>query len=336
MMGGQGAVTVANLKTTENEKHKPRIIAAIPCFNEERFIGSVVLKARRYVDKVLVIDDGSSDATAEVAGEAGGVVLRHDCNQGKGAALQIALRRGREEGADILVILDGDGQHDPRDIPRLVQPLLDGGADVVVGSRFIGAAGKPPFYRRLGQHILTSVSNLGSGSRVTDSQSGFRAFSSKALQSLKLTENGFAVESELLFAMSKSGLRVIEVPISVSYLGKAKRNPLGHGLNVLSRVLVLISLKQPLLLFGIPGIMLLVGGLLLGIRVLDIYSKTSGLAIGTFLTAMLLCLTGVLALFAALMLQSMKELLRREWEHFDKTQVESDDRQDVKTDYESR
>jgi hypothetical protein len=320
-MGGQGAVTVANAKTTENERHKPRIIAAIPCFNEERFIGSVVLKTKKYVDKVLVIDDGSSDATAEVAGEAGSVVLRHDCNLGKGAALRTALRRGREEGADILVILDGDGQHDPRDIPRLVQPLLDGGADVVVGSRFIGAAGKPPFYRRLGQHILTSVSNLGSGSRATDSQSGFRAFSSKALQSLKLTENGFAVDSEIQFAMSKGGLRVAEVPIAASYLDRAKRNPFGHALAVLSRILVLISLRQPLILFGVPGVALLAGGLGLGIWVVDIYSRTSQLALGTALGMILLSLSGVLALFAALMLQSMKELMRREWERLEKDET---------------
>jgi glycosyltransferase involved in cell wall biosynthesis len=302
---------------TGDQDSKPFIVAAIPCFNEERFIGSVVLKARKHVDRVLVIDDGSSDATAEVAAEAGAAVVRHDCNKGKGAALQTALRRARNEKADVLVVLDGDGQHDPRDIPRLIQPIVDGQADVVVGSRFVSATGKPPAYRRMGQGILTLLSNLGSGSGVTDSQSGFRAFSAQALRSLKLSENGFAVESEIQFAASKSGLRVSEVPISVSYVDKAKRNPIGHGVNVLSRVLVLLSLKQPLILFGVPGVALLTGGLGLGIWVVDIYGRTNQLALGTALGMILMSLSGVLALFAALMLQSMKELMRREWEHLE-------------------
>ncbi len=311
---------MANLKTTENERHKPRIIAAIPCFNEERFIGSVILKAKKHVDRVLVIDDGSSDASAEVAGEAGAIVYRHDCNKGYGAAVRTALQKGREQNADILVIIDGDGQHDPADISRLAKPILTGEAEVVIGSRFLGEGQRSPFYRRLGQRVLTAVTNVGSGHKLSDSQSGFRAYSSKALRELNLSENGMSVSSEIQFAISKAGLKVAEVPISVSYVGKAKRNPVGHGMNVLSRVLVLMSLRQPLLLFGIPGIVLLIGGLALGIRVLDIYSKSSTLAIGTFLTAMLLCLTGVLALFAALMLQSMKELMRREWDRFERTE----------------
>jgi glycosyltransferase involved in cell wall biosynthesis len=328
------AVSVANSKATENERHKPRIIAAIPCFNEERFIGSVVLKTKKYVDKVLVIDDGSSDASAEVASEAGATVYRHECNKGYGAAVRTALQKGREENADILVVIDGDGQHDPRDISRLVRPILSDEADVVTGSRFLGEGQRPPFYRRLGQRFLTAVTNIGSGQKLSDSQSGFRAYSSKALKELNLTENGMSVSSEIQFATSKSGLKVAEVPVTVSYMGRARRNPLGHGLNVLSRVLVLISLKQPLILFGIPGIVLLVAGLGLGMRVLDIYAKTSQLAIGTFLGAMLLCLTGVLALFAALMLQSMKELMRREWEYLERSEVsisEEDRRQDRDT-----
>ena len=312
---------MANLKTSENGERKHRVIAAIPCFNEERFIGSVVLKARKYADKVLVIDDGSADASAEVARDAGAIVYRHECNKGYGAAIRTALQKGKEQKADILVVIDGDGQHDPREIPRLLKPILDGQADVVVGSRFLGESQKGPFYRRLGQRALTALTNLGSGQKLSDSQSGFRAYSSEALKVLNLTESGMSVSSEIQFAISKSGLKVAEVPIAVSYMDKAKRNPLGHGMSVFSRVLVLISLRQPLVLFGVPGIMLLSGGLALGARVLNIYSKTSQFAIGNALGAVLLCMAGILALFAALMLQSMKELMRREWERFEKTEV---------------
>jgi glycosyltransferase involved in cell wall biosynthesis len=293
-------------------QHKQEIVAAIPCFNEERFIGSVVIKTSKYVDRVIVIDDGSTDATAEVASEAGATVYQHAQNRGYGAAVRNALSKGRELGADVLVIIDGDGQHDPKDIPKLAKPILDGEADVVIGSRFLGQGKKPPFYRRVGQRVLTAVTNVGSGQKVSDSQSGFRAYSSKALNALNLAEDGMSVSSEIQFAISKSGLKVAEVPIEVSYVDKEKRSPIAHGLSVLSRVLVLFSLRQPLLLFGLPGLALLVGGLVLGARVLAVYSDVHELAVGNALITILLCLAGLLALFAALMLQAMKELIRGE------------------------
>ncbi|MDM7998643.1 MAG: glycosyltransferase family 2 protein [Dehalococcoidia bacterium] len=300
----------------ERGSGKPLIVAAIPCFNEERFIGSVVLKAKKHVDRVIVVDDGCTDGSAEIAASAGATVFRHECNQGVGAATRTAMRKAREMGADIMVRLDGDGQHDADEIPKVIAPILRGEADVVVGSRFLAGKERPPLFRRIGQRVLTATTNIGSGTRIRDSQSGFRAFSAKALEKLDLGEDGFSVESEMQFAISRSGLKVVEVPIAVIYAERAKRNPVGHGLSVLSRVLVLLSLRQPMVLFGVPGLLLLGGGLFLGMRVLDIYDRTSVLAIGTFLTGILLCLMGVLALFAAVMLQSMKELLRSQWERF--------------------
>ena len=298
----------------QNDKlqQKPKIVAAIPCFNEERCIGSVVLKTKKFVSSVVVIDDGSSDATADVAAEAGATVYQHDRNRGYGAAVRNALSKGRELGADVLVILDGDGQHDPKDIPRLIKPLLEGEADVVVGSRFLQESKKPPFYRRLGQRLLTIVTNVGSGQKVSDSQSGFRAYSAKALQELNLAETGMSVSSEMQFSISKAGLKLAEVPIDVSYADKAKRNAVGHGVSVLSRVLVLFSLRQPFLLFGLPGLALLAAGLVIGARVLSIYGTTHELAVGNALGSILLCLAGLLALFAALMLQAVKELMERQ------------------------
>jgi glycosyltransferase involved in cell wall biosynthesis len=293
-----------------SQRDAPQIVAAIPCFNEERCVGSVVLKTKRFVNSVVVIDDGSTDATAEVAAEAGATICQHGKNRGYGAAIRSALEKGRQLKADILVVLDGDGQHNPADIPRLVQPILDGQADIVIGSRFLGQGKRPPFYRRIGQHVLTATTNIGSGHKVTDSQSGFRAYSAKALNALRLTEDGMSVSSEMQFAISKAGLKVAEVPIEVSYFDKAKRSPLGHGVSVLSRVLVLFSLRQPLLLFGAPGLALLGVGLAIGGRVLSIYNSTGDLAVGNALITILLCLAGLLALFTALMLQAMKELIR--------------------------
>ena len=286
------------------------VVAAIPCHNEERCIGSVVVKAKKFVDCVVVIDDGSTDATAEIASGAGASVYAHGENRGYGAAVRSAMAEGRRLEADILVVLDGDGQHDPNEIPTLIQPLVEGESDIVLGSRFIGDGQKPPFYRRVGQRVLTATTNIGSGQRVSDSQSGFRAYSAKALRELHLVESGMSISSEIQFAVSRSGLKVTEVPIDVSYADKAKRSAVGHGFSVLSRIFVLISLKQPLVLFGVPGLGLLAGGLVLGARVLSIYSETNQLAIGTALGTILLGLAGLLSLFAALMLQSMKELMR--------------------------
>ena len=292
-------------------RRKPKIVAAIPCLNEERTIGSVVVKTKKYVDEVIVvIDDGTVDATAEVAAGAGATVHHHGQNRGYGAAIHSALEQGRQLKAEVLVILDGDGQHDPKDIPHLVEPLLEGKADVVVGSRFLGQAIRPPLYRRMGQRVLTAVTNLGSGQRISDSQSGFRAYSAKALSALDLAESGMSVSSEIQFAIRRGGLRVAEVPIDVSYMDRAKRSPAAQGVAVLSRLMVLVSLKNPLLLFGVPGLALLGGGLALGARVLAVYSETQQLAIGYALGTVLLSLAGLLSLFAALMLQAMKELMR--------------------------
>jgi glycosyltransferase involved in cell wall biosynthesis len=297
---------------SESIQRMPKIIAAIPCFNEARFIGSVVVRAKKFVDSVIVIDDGSTDATAEIAAAAGADVYQHGRNQGYGAAIRSAFIKGRQLKADILVIIDGDGQHDSSDIAEVVKPIIEGKADVVVGSRFLGIGKKPPMFRRLGQRVLTIATNVGSKQTVSDSQSGFRAYSSKALETLYLTEDGMSVSSEIQFAISKSGLRVAEVPINVSYLEKAKRNPVGHGVGVLSRVVVLISLRQPLLFLGVPGLVFMAGGLFLGIRVLLRYSEIRELAVGNALGAVLLCLVGLLAMFTALMLQAMKEMMRGE------------------------
>ncbi len=300
--------------------HKPLVVAGIPCFNEERYIGSVVLSVRKYVDRVLVVDDGSTDTSAEIAAAAGATLISHGGNKGYGAAVRTALAKGKEQGADVLVVIDADGQHDARDIPRLVQPVLAGEADVVIGSRFLGKSNGAPLYRRFGQQVLNAATNVGSGHKLTDSQSGYRAYSARAMGLLNLTEDGMSVSSEMQFAIANKGLKVVEVPIEVSYADGAKRNPVGHGMSVLNRVLVLLSLRQPFVLFGIPGLALLAGGFVLGIRVLDIYSETEALALGTLLGAILLCLTGMLGLFAAVVLQAMKELLRGQWERLQKSE----------------
>ena len=219
-----------------------RVVAAIPAYNEAASIAEVVRATRRYVDEVVVVDDGSSDATAQIARGAGASVVRHHVNRGKAAGIVTACRAAAERGADVLVLLDGDGQHDPDEIPRLLAPVRRGEADVVVGSRFLDLRNPIPFYRTIGQRVLNLATHLGSGIPCSDSQCGYRALTRRAFTALELREtflHGLAVESEMQFEIAARGLRLAEVPVYVRYDEKARRNPAKHGFGVLYRVVCL-------------------------------------------------------------------------------------------------
>jgi glycosyltransferase involved in cell wall biosynthesis len=216
-----------------------KIIAVIPAYNEENHIMMIVGEAQKYVDHVLVIDDGSADGTSEQAKLAGASVIKHDVNQGKGAAINHAFRIARELQPMAMVLLDGDGQHDPEEIPSLLEPVLSGEADMVVGSRFL-RNNRIPKYRMLGQTVLTLVTNIGTGIRISDTQCGFRSFSQKAINKMSFSESGFAVESEMQFEARQHNLKVAEVPIATNYDEKVKRSPILHGFGVLVRIISLI------------------------------------------------------------------------------------------------
>ncbi|HEU4792685.1 MAG TPA: glycosyltransferase family 2 protein, partial [Nitrolancea sp.] len=232
------------------------IIAAIPAYNEENAICSVIVRARHHVDEVIVIDDGSTDHTARLADGAGATVIRHDRNRGKAAGIMTAFGAAAERHADVLVLLDGDGQHDPAEIPQLIAPVLAGEADVVVGSRFLEIQNPIPFYRTIGQRVLNVATHLGSGLRCSDSQSGFRALNHQAFTAITLQESflhGLAVESEMQFEMAEAGLRLAEVPIYVRYDEKARRSPIKHGFGVLYRVLAMTSQRRKRLISDAPA-----------------------------------------------------------------------------------
>ena len=293
-----------------SETPPPEIIAAIPCFNEDLFIGSVVLKAKDYVDQVLVIDDGSTDKTAVVAENAGAIVIKHGSNKGKGAAVSTAFEYAQNTGCRALVILDGDGQHDPAYIPSLIKPVLDNEADIVVGSRYLDVRSSIPGYRTWGHRVLTFFTNLGSRIKLTDSQSGLRAFSPKAIEALSFAEEGLSVESEMQFLANEAGLRVKEVPVSIAYHGKAKRSPLAHGAGVLNSIMGLISRRIPLFFFGVPGVIMLIFGLWQGWRVVEGYNNFGDFWLGPALLAVLLCIIGALSLFTGLILHTVRSFLK--------------------------
>ena len=216
---------------------EPKIVVGIPAFNEERSIASIVARSLPHASTVVVVDDGSADGTSALALGAGATVIRHQFNSGKGVAVATLFNFAIQSQADVLVLLDGDGQHDPAEIPLLVSRCLADDADVVVGSRFHpNAKSSTPWVRRLGQIAFNGMTAVASGVRCSDSQSGFRAFNRRAFCSMHLTESSFSVESEMQFEYRTRGLRLTEVPISCSYEHPPKRNVLSHGAMVLSRL----------------------------------------------------------------------------------------------------
>ena len=304
-------------RLTHNNSRYTRI-ALIPAYNEARFIGSVVLQVRPHVDQVVVVDDGSSDGTAETARAAGATVYSMPQNGGKARAISegIAYIRRlallRQGPPTAVVMIDGDGQHDPSQIPALLAPIEEGEADIVIGSRFIGIKSRIPKWRVFGQHALTLATNVASGIQSTDSQSGFRAFAPDVLPYLNFSAKGFSLESEMQFIIREHDLRLVEVPISVVYEEPPKRNPIRHGLQVLNGVLRLIGQSRPLLFFGLPSVLLLFVGLLMGVWVVDLYQSTTTLAMGYALLCVLLSIMGCIGFATAIILHTIRAWLM-EW-----------------------
>jgi glycosyltransferase involved in cell wall biosynthesis len=258
---------------------------------------------------VVVVDDGSRDDTADIARKAGAVVVRHEVNQGKATAVNTGFNHVRRLGPTAVVLLDGDGQHSADDIPVVLAPVLEGTADIVIGSRFMAVKSEIPAYRQVGQHGLTITTNLASGVWVSDSQSGFRAFTAEALNLLAFRQGGFSLESEMQFLARDHKFRVVEVPIRAIYAERAKRNPFGHGMQVINGIMRLVGQTRPLLFFGAGGMLPFLGGTMLGLYVVDIYARTSELAIGYGLLTVMLCVIGIVLLFAGIMLHSMRGLI---------------------------
>ena len=290
--------------TKETKQTQVRVLAGIAAYNEARYVGSIVLQARRYVDQVIVVDDGSTDNTSGVAELAGATVVRHTRNRGKGAAIQSILAEAKKIGPDVLIFLDADAQHDPNEIPALIKPVLEG-FDLVIGSR-AAQKEKTPTYRHIGREVLLHFARLASKTDISDSESGFRALSPKAITELDLKENGFAIESEMITRAADKNLKITEVPISNIYtMDGSTLNPVRHGIDVLSRIVAMISERRPLFFFGLLGGILLVAALITGIRVVSIFLTTGGIATGSAILTTLLGIAGILALFTGIILNAL-------------------------------
>lgn len=193
-----------------------RVYAVVPAFNEAKTVAEVVRSLTGACDRVLVVDDGSSDRTAEAAREAGAEVLRHSLNRGLGAALGTGIAAAVADGADIVFTFDADGQHRAGDIPRLIEPIAAGRADVAIGVRTADRR-KMPLRRRLANWAGNALTYALFGLWVQDSQSGLRAFSLAAARDLRLRCDRMDVSSEIIKEIKAHGWRLAEVPIQPIY-----------------------------------------------------------------------------------------------------------------------
>jgi len=283
----------------------PVIVACIPALNEGVTIAGIIVQTRKYVDTIIVCDDGSADLTWEIAEALGAIVLRHDVNLGKGAAVKTAFKYASQLNPDVTIMIDADGQHDPNDIPKLIEPILKKEKDFVVGSRYLeGSESDLPFYRKLGLGVINYLGSKGRTSNVDDTQSGFRAFSREALEiMLDCESDGFGCESEQLKLAFDNGLRVGEVPVKIRYSGLVRtstKHPFRHGSEILSTILRLVVEERPLSLLGLPGLLISIFGISFGMYFLWWFNETR-----YFSLPMAMITTGALLLGTMLIITSL-------------------------------
>ncbi len=287
------------------------IVVAIPAFNEERTIAKLVLESQKYADVVLVCDDGSEDLTAEIAKRVGADVISHEKNLGYGAAIKTLFTTARELNADVLVTLDGDGQHDPREIPKLIKPVLENKTDIVLGSRFLDANEKNrrlPRYRSLGIKLISKLTGAAANHKFNDAQCGFRVYSRKALHGLNLVENGMGSSVEILMKAKNQSLRVMEVPAECKYdelERTSTQNPIKHGGSVLMSIIQLIVEEKPLMLLGLPGLIFLFTGIGFGTWMLKLFIERQQIVTNVALASVAFILIGMFTLFSAITLYAI-------------------------------
>jgi len=290
-----------------------KILICVPAYNEAERIADVVSKSRQYADDVIVYDDGSTDDTYQVALSAGATVIRNPDNKGYGVAIRSLFQAAKERGAEGMVTLDSDGQHDPDQIPALIKPLNQG-FDIVIGSRFLrnDDEGKVPRYRSFGIKTITRLTQVASYGKITDSQSGFRAYNKNALSKINLFEDGMSVSTEILLRAGEKKLSTTEVPITVRYDVKdtSTHNPITHGVSVLYSVFQFVSLRHPLAFYGLPGVVLLGIAAFFMRNALSLFNHTGYVSTNMILLSVGIAVVGVVLLATAAIVYTLIALLR--------------------------
>ncbi len=288
-------------------------VACIPAYNEGKTIYSVIKNCLKYVDKVIVCDDGSTDDTYEKSTNAGAVVLRNKKNSGKGAALKNLFEKARNIEADVVVTLDGDGQFLPEEIPKLIAPVIENRSDIVLGYRFDNKT-EMPLYRKAGNKFLDKITNLAADLSFRDTQSGFRAYSKKALELINFTTNGFAADAEILIDASKKGLKISEEKVTVLYKTGEKtstKNPASHFTEVVVSLIELVAIKHPLRYLGITGFVLMIIGIVFSVIVIGIFNESRYFSVPLTLVSLGSLVLGAILLLMAVVLFSISNMSKR-------------------------
>jgi glycosyltransferase involved in cell wall biosynthesis len=213
-----------------------------------------------------------------------------------------------------LVILDGDGQHVPAEIPRLVKPLLDGQADIAIGSRFMNQEHRVavPRYRKFGIGMINRAWRIASGDVLTDTQCGFRAYTREAVNKMEIRESSMSASLEILGQAADKDLRIVEVPVSVNYEGSTSTvKPGRHGIELVNYVLRKLKEERPLLIFGGSGVVLTIVGIAFGILSVNSYFETRYLPFGPTMIAAIAIYLGTLMIFGGLILNAIQNLAAR-------------------------
>ncbi len=286
------------------------VVAAVPAYNEEQTIAKVLIHTGKHVSRVLVVDDGSSDETGLISQRLGAEVIEHERNLGKGAALRSSLDWAKRIGADVLVTLDADGQHNPNEIPKLVEPLLKGEADIVIGTRRLSQ--NIPTHRRLGGRLLDRATNVRADEVVVDAQSGFRAYSRNSLERVTAAEYGMGVDSEILMRAKDAGLRIVEVPVTVSYRVpiSSKHNAIYHALDVFFSIMKFTSIRHPMLAYGGFSAVMFVIALVFGFQTLDYYNRWGRVVTNLALVSIAAGILAFLSFFTGVILFTLITVIR--------------------------
>ena len=280
-----------------------KIIVGIPAFNEEKNIAVVITQLKKIVDKIIVCNDGSTDLTSKIAEELGVIVINHEKNLGYGAAIRSIFLKSKDLDGDILVTFDADGQHRVDDINKVINPIINGKSDLVIGSRFLDESEKEvPQYRKVGIKVITKITNATIKKQLTDSQSGFRAYSKKVLTELNPSDAGMGISTEILIKASSKNFRISEVPIKITYSGNTStHNPISQGSSVLISKIKYTSIEHTLNFYGIPSLIFFIIGLSFTYAATQYYAEIGRLntnltivAAGTVLIAVVLLITGIL------------------------------------------
>jgi glycosyltransferase involved in cell wall biosynthesis len=287
------------------------VTIGIPAFNEEKNIAGIISKLKKYADTIIVCDDGSTDLTGKISEELGAIVITHEKNKGYGASINSLFLKAKELETNVFVTFDADGQHRVEDIPIVTEPVINNKAEIVIGSRFLELKSEEmPNYRKVGIKLITKVTNLSIKEKLTDSQSGFRAYSKKALDEIIPSDEGMGVSTEILIKASSLDLKIAEVPIKVSYEGETStKDPISHGSSVIFSTIKFTSIHNPLKFYGIPGIIFLGIGLGFIAWTIQIYSTHQEIITNVSLIGIGCIVLGAVLLMTAVILFSLVTLI---------------------------